>query len=82
MHEIIKKRNQVNLLQQEMENVARRLRATDSYNHIAPLIIYDVPREVPTNKCPQAQRALDMLANGWYDKETATNNGISVQEIL
>ena len=52
-----------------MENVARRLAATDVYNHLAPPIIYDVPLEVTAEERPQAQRAADTLTNGWYDED-------------
>ena len=50
-----------------MEAIARRLGAADVYNHIAPPIIYNVPREVPAEEHPQAQRASNALINGWYD---------------
>ena len=68
--EIVEKRNQFNLLWQDLEEVARQLGAADAYNHIAPPIIYNVPREVPQEEQPQAQHASDALTNGWYDKET------------
>ena len=68
--EVVEKRNQFNLLRQDLEEVGRRLGAADAYMRIAPPIIYDVPREVPPEERPQAQRASDALTNGWYDEET------------